>query len=828
MEEQQRKIANAKTALRIAEALREGTASPELAKVQSLADVERLTTAYRQALYNNRAKREQHRGSMVGVEPDASDIAHAKPQAFVRANLSQSDINLLKGALKGKGVSKDLARLEKNLERGDLSWRLETQQDVDALRNVANAVKSIKGSKNTSWAEYPWQVNRIQSDANRWLGEVRSYDADRRLGLSEPESLRGMLKAYADVRVDRPKPNAARAAELDLVGRKIPGFFPTPESLAKRMAEIADIKAGMTVLEPSAGSGRLADIAKGMGAKVDAVEMHSSLRDILTKKGHNVVEHDFTTMVAEPKYDRVLMNPPFEKGQDMVHVQRAYDMLKPGGTMVAIMGEGAFFRGDKQAEGFRSWLNGVGGTSEKLPEGTFKESNTGVNTRLVTITKPGPVEAPKEHHVWDDKARAASAAARANGLTRPNNPIQSAGAPVLSAVDRAMAKSQERSATAPQSTLAAPGPRPDHIPGVGNPQESYWTYKTGPTPTLADLPKGAIAEGTTEAQFSSLSPGMRREIARQAEKKRVVTLGDGRKVPLGKYVEAWQKAKSLPPETPVRGTPSDPIGGGTAADVLREMRAGMDDRINRKDPSYGKGRKWDDSWQNDARRLAETLKMKSEVPAGQAHPVDLRGKIAHRLEDGTAIPKKGGSRVKGKVLGVLGPVAIGAAMLTAANEAKASETSEIAAAGKAGAASGAVLAGFTGATALAVKGLVKAGMTAARAIPVVQGTLIAGGAVHGALTAKPGERLKGAAKGAWDMSLPGMVVNTAKDVSDAVADRVALENEQRAKFASANATYSAMKSREASASTLRGFQNPNNLAAALAAQGKTLGESRER
>lgn len=38
---------------------------------------------------------------------------------------------------------------------------------------------------------------------------------------------------------------------------------------------------------------------------------------------------------------------------------------------------------------FRDCLNSVGGLSEKLPKGSFKDSDrsTGVNTRLIVITK---------------------------------------------------------------------------------------------------------------------------------------------------------------------------------------------------------------------------------------------------------------------------------------------------------------------------------------------------------------------------------------------------------------------------------------------------------
>jgi len=93
-------------------------------------------------------------------------------------------------------------------------------------------------------------------------------------------------------------------------------------------------------------------------------------------------------------YDRIIMNPPFSNSQDIEHVQHAYDLLKPNGKLVAIMGEGAFFRSDKKATEFREWLDKVGGTSEKLPEGTFTDKSlmatTGVNARMVIIDKSVP------------------------------------------------------------------------------------------------------------------------------------------------------------------------------------------------------------------------------------------------------------------------------------------------------------------------------------------------------------------------------------------------------------------------------------------------------
>jgi 16S rRNA G1207 methylase RsmC len=81
------------------------------------------------------------------------------------------------------------------------------------------------------------------------------------------------------------------------------------------------------------------------------------------------------------------MNPPFEEGQDIDHVQFAYENLDNGGKMAAIMSEGPFFRSDRNSTNFREWLEKVGGRSIILPAGTFKESGTMVNTRMVIIEK---------------------------------------------------------------------------------------------------------------------------------------------------------------------------------------------------------------------------------------------------------------------------------------------------------------------------------------------------------------------------------------------------------------------------------------------------------
>lgn len=177
-------------------------------------------------------------------------------------------------------------------------------------------------------------------------------------------------------------------ATLDKIAQmKIAGFFPTPaDTVADMLAEL-DIQPGATVLEPSAGTGAIFKAAESQGAKVKGYEVNSTLAALMTGQGFDVTHGNFLDVLPRASYDHVAMNPPFEKGQDLQHVRHAFDHLKPGGTMVAIMGAGVTFRTDSKYQAFRDWLDTVAHTTRDLPAGTFKESGTGVASVLVWIEK---------------------------------------------------------------------------------------------------------------------------------------------------------------------------------------------------------------------------------------------------------------------------------------------------------------------------------------------------------------------------------------------------------------------------------------------------------
>jgi hypothetical protein len=176
-------------------------------------------------------------------------------------------------------------------------------------------------------------------------------------------------------------------AEQALVGRKLPGFFPTPRPVIRQMLDAAEIEPGHEVLEPSAGKGDILDMLRADfdgEVTVTAIEMNRTLQAVLEAKGHDVEFCDFLEHVGH--YDRVVMNPPFDRsGSEIDHVRHAFDCLRPGGRLVSIMSEAPFFRCDRKATEFRQWLDDVGGTSEQLPEDAFR----GIDASARPAAAPG-------------------------------------------------------------------------------------------------------------------------------------------------------------------------------------------------------------------------------------------------------------------------------------------------------------------------------------------------------------------------------------------------------------------------------------------------------
>ncbi len=177
--------------------------------------------------------------------------------------------------------------------------------------------------------------------------------------------------------------------------RDVLGWFPTPMELVHQLLTLADEDGAMdnlTLLEPSAGEGAIVGAALKLPYyKVTAVELDVVRhRTLASRYGDLLAENvfgDFLRWDTDQRFDRVVMNPPFARGQDVEHVTCAFRLLAPGGRLVAVMSAGVAFREDRRTVAFRELVRESGGTITENPDGSFKASGTAVRTVTVVMDR---------------------------------------------------------------------------------------------------------------------------------------------------------------------------------------------------------------------------------------------------------------------------------------------------------------------------------------------------------------------------------------------------------------------------------------------------------
>src|SRR3546814_19364458 len=87
-------------------------------------------------------------------------------------------------------------------------------------------------------------------------------------------------------------------------------------------------------------------------------------------------------------FDRIIMNPPFDRGRDIDHVNHAIEFLAPGGILVAIMSAGTEFKSDAKAAAFHAKIERYRARFRDLDPGSFASVGTMVNTVVLTLRKP--------------------------------------------------------------------------------------------------------------------------------------------------------------------------------------------------------------------------------------------------------------------------------------------------------------------------------------------------------------------------------------------------------------------------------------------------------
>ena len=182
--------------------------------------------------------------------------------------------------------------------------------------------------------------------------------------------------------------------------------FSTPPAQALVLVKAAALRPGMKVLEPSAGTGNIAVLARLAGAEVDTNEIDERRVSLLSLQGFEPTAFDAerldNLLPADKLYDVIAMNPPFSATGGRVrghrtafgarHVEQALLRLKPGGRLVAIVGRGMAL----ERPTFRKWWAEIEQryrvrANLGIDGGAYARFGTTFDNQIIVIDRDGTV-----------------------------------------------------------------------------------------------------------------------------------------------------------------------------------------------------------------------------------------------------------------------------------------------------------------------------------------------------------------------------------------------------------------------------------------------------
>lgn len=173
-------------------------------------------------------------------------------------------------------------------------------------------------------------------------------------------------------------------------------FFATQRPEVNRMVMLADLRPGMKVLEPSAGTGAIALAAAEVVGKSNVTCFELMQRNVQTLQALGFAvdgPRDFLEVPAQATFDVVLANPPFSGSKDVAHIEHAMRFLKPGGRLVAICSTSWTHANSAIARAFQNWVDDHSIAVEDIEAGAFRASGTDVATKLLVLQAPRAVAA---------------------------------------------------------------------------------------------------------------------------------------------------------------------------------------------------------------------------------------------------------------------------------------------------------------------------------------------------------------------------------------------------------------------------------------------------
>jgi len=245
-------------------------------------------------------------------------------------------------------------------------------------------------SDNRGTLEYPTvspsNAEWFNDDQKKRIKKLQQKGINNKSELIELVYIYKMILEY----IDNPEAKAQaqrklKRQQLEQSSQKGDVHF-TPDSLVDKMIDYANLNDGDTVLEPSAGLGNIADKIAYITSKenITCCEYSYEFCEYLKDSGYSVNNGDFLEYETNIKFNKVLMNPPFSKNQDIKHVLHAYELLEEGGRLVAIMSPHWTFANDKESQDFRAFIDN---NCAEWYNNDDQFSHTKIKTVIVVIDK---------------------------------------------------------------------------------------------------------------------------------------------------------------------------------------------------------------------------------------------------------------------------------------------------------------------------------------------------------------------------------------------------------------------------------------------------------
>ena len=276
--------------------------------------------------------------------------------------------------------------------------------DWKAGTDVLYEIRQIRSITDIEFILYDGYPTPLSEDSAEWRREQYEKDLKKatRLGIRSKEESEKFKEVVAHYCTETKSRGNEKQQEInrkvnELRGSKIPGFFPTPEKVIDRMFDYANLfeRREMDILEPSAGIGNIVErlVATEYDHHITCVEVNYTLNEILALKGFIPINRDILTLhnggLKTEVFDRIIMNPPFERMQDIEHITHCYThFLKKGGILVSVASSGAMHNTTAKHLKFQEFVNN-NGQFEEMEGGMFKGAfkSTGVSTVLVILRK---------------------------------------------------------------------------------------------------------------------------------------------------------------------------------------------------------------------------------------------------------------------------------------------------------------------------------------------------------------------------------------------------------------------------------------------------------